>query len=317
MRNLFIFAGIAGVAAVGIVLLRVQQDGVRAPVSETQEAEETQEADTQLQPLEETQLQAQLPGPLRPELPGEIPTPDNPCSNLSVREEVRAKRNALANAAAQAEARNREVLNAVTLPHELIRGNPQQRSVALTIDTGTGGAEGVAELLTLARHYDIALTFFLTGCWVLENPALTQQIVSDGHSVGNHSLTHANLGKFDDAAAKREIEETDRILEETTGFRPVLFRKPHYAGGERITVLAGKLRKVSVQGFPNLGDTAGWRMESTAGQVYERITSTTAPGAIWVLHNLSPADLHAFEDVVRFHLEEGYKLVRVEEMLVQ
>lgn len=257
--------------------------------------------------------------------PNEIPSPYNPCYSLEVgkgsngehgsAEDIQGNLGQMQHVIEKAKARSNDVLVNNELPLEIHRGDSAKRFVALTIDTGTGGPEGITQLLEIAEHYDISLTFFLTGCWVLENPILTQVIMAGGHSIGNHSLTHLNLSGASEAAVQREIGETDRILEEVAGFKPALFRKPQYAGGDRITNMAAEFNKISVQGYPDLGDTGGWHKDSTAESVFKRIKQNTEPGAIWVLHNLSLSDLNAFEDIVRFHLENGYDIVRVEDML--
>lgn len=264
---------------------------------------------------ENTAKETGIPEKLNIDMPEKIETPYNPCYSLEVPEEIKEKRQEFSEQTQEAIRRNDEILNKHELPFEEFRGDENIKTVALTIDTGVGGGEGIGELLRLAEHYSIKLTFFVTGCWALENPELLQEIVKAGHSVGNHTLTHLNLAGESEAQIRREIGESDRILEDITGFRPALFRKPQYAGGNTITAYAAEYQKISVQGYPDLGDTGGWRSGTTAEDILSSVKAKTAPGAIWVFHNLSLSDLTAFEDIVRFHLEEGYKLVRVEDIL--
>lgn len=257
----------------------------------------------------------QLPKPLRPLPPEVAEMPNNPCSKLVIPEDVQHKAAALKEPQRRAQESATRLTAKYPLPAEIQRGNPERKAVALTIDTGTGGSQGITELLAIAQHYHIPLTFFVTGCWAVENPELLQRIVLQGHSIANHTLTHINLAEVSDENAKREITETDRLIRKTTGITPVIFRKPLYAGGQRITDIAGKLRKISVLGYPDFGDTTGWRKGVNANDVRNLVERKTAPGAIWVFHNLSLADLGAFEDVVRFHLQEGYAVVSVEDLL--
>ena len=264
----------------------------------------------------ETSLGGELPEPLHPQLPEEIAPVHNQCADLRVPEHIRQAAAELAEQKEKAEQQKLQVLATHQLPSEIFRGNANKKAVALTVDTGVGGADGVEQILQLAKHYDISLTFFLTGCWVLENPELTQEIAQQGHSIANHTLTHLNLGSASDAQANREIAETQRILREVLGWQPMLFRKPQYAGGERITSLLADYTMISVQGYPDLGDTTGWRPGTTSQQVEALVKRKTVPGAIWVLHNLSLADLGALEEIIRFHIMEGYTIVPVEELLL-
>ncbi len=250
-------------------------------------------------------------------MPEKISSVSNPCRSLEVDDEVQRERDKFSNLSGKVQKRADKLLKKHPPPAEFFRGNKEEKAVALTIDTGIGGADGIEEILGVAEHYDIDLTFFLTGCWVLENPELTRKIFKEGHSIGNHTLTHANLSHHSDSFARREIGETSRIIKETLGFKPAIFRKPHYAGADRVINIAAEFDKISVQGYPDLGDTAGWSSDTKGRDVFNLVKRKTDPGAIWVMHNLSRADLHAFEDIVRFHLENGYELISVEEMLLR
>lgn len=236
------------------------------------------------------------------------------CPTTRVAESVQEARSQISAAANEANIRA-DRLRTRTLPHEMIRGREDTNAVAITIDTGTGGGYGTTELLDIAAHYNIDLTFFVTGCWALENPELMRRIVADGHSIGQHTLTHLNLSGATQDTIARELDEASRIIEETIGVRVALFRKPQYAGGEEVVIAAGERGMISAQGWPDLGDTTGWRSTTDVEDVLSRVRTFTAPGAIWVMHNISLTDLNAFEDIVRFHLEEGYDLVRIEELI--
>jgi peptidoglycan-N-acetylglucosamine deacetylase len=320
------FFGIAGVLlcavlAVGVFLvfqmgedkqINKQQEHTAIPYTEEQEEEDKE---VRNDPQDQKRKQIVLRDSLRPEFPDAIAPVNNPCWDLSMSDGVRQLAAHLIERKAEEEQLREAVLKKVGVPREIFRGNENRKTVALTIDTGVGGSDGIEQLLQLGEHYGVTFTFFITGCWVLENPELTQEIARTGHSIGNHTLTHLNLGTASEQEVRREIGETQRILQEVLGWEPFLFRKPQYAGGERITQLAGEYGMVSVQGYPDFGDTTGWHSETTAQHVAQLVKRKTAPGAIWVFHNLSLADVRAFEEIIRFHITEGYEIVRVGDML--
>jgi len=254
------------------------------------------------------------PEPLNVTFLDEYPELTFTCPTTKVAESVQEAKLQIKEAAIEANERA-DRLRTRTLPYEIIRGREDTNAVALTVDTGTGGGYGTTELLDIAAHYNIDLTFFVTGCWALENPELMRRIVADGHSIGQHTLTHLNLSGAAEDTIARELDEASRIIEQTIGVRVALFRKPQYAGGEEVVIAAGERGMISAQGWPDLGDTTGWRSTTDAEDVLSRVRAHTAPGAIWVMHNISLTDLNAFEDIVRFHLEEGYVLVRIEELI--
>jgi|tagenome__1003787_1003787.scaffolds.fasta_scaffold20864410_1 peptidoglycan/xylan/chitin deacetylase (PgdA/CDA1 family) len=63
------------------------------------------------------------------------------------------------------------------------------RTVALTFDDGPGPY--LPQILKVLRENNVRATFFDTGAHDATWPALTRQIVSDGHLLANHSWDHA------------------------------------------------------------------------------------------------------------------------------
>lgn len=313
MRNRLVV--IAGVAAIAVAVVFLVSGPERKQGSGNEQGQTGTSLGTDPTDTVVERERGPLPDPLGFVFPDELPELAFPCASLRVPERVQAEKAALIDATNAQNRSNGMLLDRVTLPLEIERGPKTQNAVALTVDTGTQGPLGIAEILDIAKHYDVPVTFFVTGCWTLENPELAQRIVAESHTLAHHTLTHVNLSDVGEGALLRELDETTRIIEETTGVTPVLFRKPLYAGGEAITEAVGEHGMVSVQGWPDLGDTTGWHEDVDAEGVLSRIESRTGPGAIWVFHNLSLADLNAFERVVRFHLEAGYDLVSVKELI--
>jgi peptidoglycan/xylan/chitin deacetylase (PgdA/CDA1 family) len=106
------------------------------------------------------------------------------------------------------------------------------KRVTLTFDNGPvpGITEGVLEILSARR---IPATFFVIGerLGTAAGRALAERAHSEGHWIGNHSLTHSvPLGENADAEyARREIEETQKQIGEFA-HREKLFR-PMGGGG--------------------------------------------------------------------------------------
>src|SRR5258706_13246166 len=50
-------------------------------------------------------------------------------------------------------------------------------------------------VLQLLQQYNAKATFFCIGENIQKHPEVYQQIISDGHSAGNHTYNHLNAGK--------------------------------------------------------------------------------------------------------------------------
>jgi peptidoglycan/xylan/chitin deacetylase (PgdA/CDA1 family) len=64
--------------------------------------------------------------------------------------------------------------------------------VAITFDAGAGAAP-TGSMLDALRAADVRSTFFLTGRWCEENPALVKRIYAAGHELANHSWNHPDF----------------------------------------------------------------------------------------------------------------------------
>ncbi len=106
-------------------------------------------------------------------------------------------------------------------------GNPAAPKVALTFDIEIDAAT-LFQLLEILRARGIHGTFFVTGGWVQSFPDAARAIVAEGHEIGNHSLTHPFFSRIGYDGAANELEQTERIVSETTGVttRPY-FRFPY------------------------------------------------------------------------------------------
>ena len=99
-------------------------------------------------------------------------------------------------------------------------------------------------MLKTLREHNVKITFFLTGKWIKENPDLVRQIVADGHEIANHTFTHPDLTQPGRRPIRKELADTEALMQETAGAttRP-LFRPPYGAYDERV------LRMVAGQGY--------------------------------------------------------------------
>lgn len=102
-------------------------------------------------------------------------------------------------------------------------------TVALTYDGGPDPAWTPALLDVLARAGAKA-TFFLTGTQAAAHPDLVRRIKGDGHEIGSHTYTDANLAGLSGPRTRLELALTQNVLAGTAGIGTHLLRLPHTAG---------------------------------------------------------------------------------------
>ncbi|WP_345222860.1 polysaccharide deacetylase family protein [Streptomyces cremeus] len=116
---------------------------------------------------------------------------------------------------------------------------------ALTFDGGPGPRTG-AVLDVLARK-DAPAAFFVAGRGpVFRYPELVRRMADEGHEVGNHTWTQPRLTDVPVAEARRQLAQTQRVVEQVTGRRPRLMRPPQGLTNRQVGAVCRELGLVQV-----------------------------------------------------------------------
>lgn len=122
-------------------------------------------------------------------------------------------------------------------PKALWRMDETDHSVYLTFDDGPI-PESTPHILKILREFGIKATFFVVGDNVRKYPDLFQQILDEGHRVGNHTFNHMggarhtihtytkNARKCDEIMSQQYVIRDDADKYTDTSLLP-LFRPPH------------------------------------------------------------------------------------------
>jgi peptidoglycan/xylan/chitin deacetylase (PgdA/CDA1 family) len=89
--------------------------------------------------------------------------------------------------------------------------------------------EGMPLLLDLYDKYNIKSTFFYTGYIAKLYPEIVKMIVTKGHEVASHGLSHEKKHGFDVMSLdkqKQHLSESKKILEDISGQKVISFRAP-------------------------------------------------------------------------------------------
>ena len=69
-----------------------------------------------------------------------------------------------------------------------------------------------------------------------------KRIINEGHVIGNHTRTHANLRKLGVARIQEEVLRTEELIAAQTGLRPLLVRPALWRDNRIRPGLAGRGR---------------------------------------------------------------------------
>ena len=181
---------------------------------------------------------------------------------------------------------------------------------ALTFDDGPN-ASSTPILLDGLKERKVRATFFLIGENVEkdENEQIVKRMYEEGHLIGNHTYTHCNLSKLETGEAKKELEQTDTVIEKITGKQPVFARAPY---GELPVDSEQDLSRIYI-GWTV--DPLDWMTED-AGAVVKTVVEEINPGDVILLHDCYPSSVQAAIRIVDLLQGKGYEFVTVDHLIM-
>jgi cellulose synthase/poly-beta-1,6-N-acetylglucosamine synthase-like glycosyltransferase/peptidoglycan/xylan/chitin deacetylase (PgdA/CDA1 family)/spore germination protein YaaH len=176
-----------------------------------------------------------------------------------------------------------------TFPVLYHQGAEDPRKVSLTFDDGPD-PEWTPKILDILKARGVKAAFFIVGHNGEFNPGLVKRIVAEGHEIGNHTYTHANLTKISRTRMRLELDATQRLIESLTGRSTTLFRPPYNADStpSRLEELVPlKFAESDEMGYTVVLekiDPQDWSRPG-AGVILQRVKEQRKDGNIILLHD--------------------------------
>ena len=161
-------------------------------------------------------------------------------------------------------------------PKALWRMSSDERKVYLTFDDGPI-PEATPFILETLRERGIKATFFVVGDNVRKHPELYQQILAEGHIVGNHTFNHLGGARHLIKTYRENIRKCDEML----GEQARLFRPPH--GWMRPSQYLWLRRKYQIVMWDLV--TRDYSRLLTADDVFNNIRRYARNGSIITFHD--------------------------------
>lgn len=181
--------------------------------------------------------------------------------------------------------------------------------VALTFDDGPG--EYTGKLLDLLRARGVRATFFVLGQMVAADHGwrTLRRIASQGHEIGNHSWSHAQLTSLSEHGIRRELSDTERLVRTLTGIRMTMMRPPFGATGHRV---AAEARRAGLAQILWSLDTLDWQDRNSA--LVTKRAARADPGDIVLMHDIHRTTVTAVPKLLDRLEKKGYTFVTVSEL---
>lgn len=186
----------------------------------------------------------------------------------------------------------------------LFVGEADKRRLWLTFDEGyENGCTN--RILDTLKEKNVSATFFVTLDYAERNPELIRRMLTEGHTVGNHTCSHPSLADCSPDEIRAELMGLHNYIKEHFDYDMYVMRPPKGEFSEQVLSIAKEL------GYTTVLWSFAYQDWKTDGQpdpdfAFERITSRTHNGAVILLHAVSETNTAILGDVIDFWRRDGF-----------
>jgi len=174
--------------------------------------------------------------------------------------------------------------------------------IRLTFDDGPGGY--TEQVLDILGRYNVHATFYVIGRNVERYPGTMRRIKNEGHIIGNHSFSHADLTRLSHAGVVQELSSTQAAVRAACGVTPTAFRPPYGAHNQTVRGVAASLG-MSVDMWSI--DANDWAKPGSS-VITRRVLQNTHSGAVVLLHTLNQQTVNALPSIIEGIRTQGFRL---------
>lgn len=182
----------------------------------------------------------------------------------------------------------------------------EDKVIYLTFDCGYENGN-TGKILEALRKHNAPATFFVVGNFLRDNPELIKQIVSEGHTIGNHTMHHPDMSKISDLNSfQKEMEEVEALYREITGQEMTKYYRPPQ--GKYSTENLKMAQQLGYQTFFWSLAYVDWYQDQqpTKEEAFSKLLPRIHPGAIVLLHNTSATNGNILDELLAKWEEQGY-----------
>lgn len=184
-------------------------------------------------------------------------------------------------------------------------GDTQHKVIYLTFDEGYENGY-TPKILDVLKANDVQAAFFVTKSYMEDQPDLVKRMVSEGHIVGNHSVTHPAMSGLSKEQILAELNGCAAYYKELTGQEmPKYFRPP-----EGIYSIHS-LEQTKAAGYKTIFWSFAyndWDPQNQPGTkaAYDMVMTNYHNGCIMLLHAVSQSNTEALDQMIKDLKTKGY-----------
>lgn len=183
-------------------------------------------------------------------------------------------------------------------------GDGDRKQLWLTFDEGyeNGCTAGILDTL---KEKNVRAVFFVTYDYCKRNPELVKRMIAEGHTVGNHTWSHPSLPECSPDELYSELSLLHEYVKNEFGYEMYVMRPPMGEFSQRVLACAKELGYTTVLwsfAYPD------WDVNNQPDQeqAFQKITSKTHNGAVYLLHAVSETNSAILGRVIDYWQNNDY-----------
>lgn len=178
--------------------------------------------------------------------------------------------------------------------------------IILTFDQGYENGY-TSSILDTLKEKNVHAIFFLTGDYAEKETSLVRRMISEGHVLGNHGMTHACFPSLSESELKDEVLSLHELVSKKYNYEMQYLRPP-----------CGEYSETSLKRCSELGyKTVMWSFAYVDWDPSDQPDPETAlknavshahGGAIYLLHSVSETNSIILGDLIDKLRDQGYTL---------
>ena len=189
-----------------------------------------------------------------------------------------------------------------------------EKILYLTFDAGYENGNTPAILEALKKHQAPAV-FFAVGNFIKDNPDLIKRMITEGHIVGNHTMTHPDMSQISSMESfQKELEGVEELYTSVTGEPMTKFYRP--PRGVYSTENLSMAKELGYSTFFWSLAYVDWIQEQQPSkeEAFQNLIPRSHPGAIGLLHNTSSTNAAILDELLTKWEEMGYQFHSIKEL---
>ena len=189
-----------------------------------------------------------------------------------------------------------------------------EKILYLTFDAGYENGNTPAILEALKKHQAPAV-FFAVGNFIKDNPDLIKRMITEGHIVGNHTMTHPDMSQISSMESfQKELEGVEELYTSVTGEPMTKFYRP--PRGVYSTENLSMAKELGYSTFFWSLAYVDWIQDQqpTKEAAFDKLLKRIHPGAVVLLHSTSSTNAQILDELLTKWEEMGYHFAPLSEL---